>query len=71
MVKKTAVYIYFSHGKKEYSKKLLSLLRKQLMFQDNDQMVSYFDCSFDYEDYVRYLKDKNIIESPQINYLCV
>lgn len=55
--RKQHIHTYFSHGKKEYDKTLMSQVKKQLKFDDSQKAEDFFDCPLSFEDYVKMLKD--------------
>lgn len=58
---KYPVYTYLSHGKKEYSKNLMSEIKKQLKFISTDKAEDFFDCPMSAEQYVDMLKEQKDI----------
>ena len=58
---KYPVYTYFSHGKKEYSKNLMSEIKKQLKFTSMDDAEDFFDCPMSAEQYVDMLVEQGHI----------
>jgi predicted RNA binding protein YcfA (HicA-like mRNA interferase family) len=59
--KKQHIYTYFSHGKKDYDKTLLSLIKKQLKFESTENFENFLDCPFTKENYKQMLIDSNNI----------
>lgn len=59
--KKTGVFTYVSHGKKEYSGNLLGSVKKQLKLQSLGQLTNLIDCPMSADDYIQYLKEINVI----------
>jgi predicted transcriptional regulator len=55
--KKHNVYTYFSHGKKEYSSSLMSMLKKQLKFKEASKAEDFFDCPMSAQGYIDMLKE--------------
>jgi predicted RNA binding protein YcfA (HicA-like mRNA interferase family) len=55
--KKHSIYTYVSHGKKEYDKKLMGEVKKQLKFRETDKAEDFFDCPMSGKDYVEMLKE--------------
>jgi predicted RNA binding protein YcfA (HicA-like mRNA interferase family) len=53
--KKQAIKTYFSHGKKEYNKFLMSQIKKQLKFKESEKAENFFDCPMTREQYVEML----------------
>jgi len=53
---KQHIYTYFSHGKKEYDKKLMGEVKKQLKFPTSQQAESYFDCPMSGSAYVELMR---------------
>ena len=53
--KKQAIKKYFSHGKKEYDKFLMSQIKKQLKFRETEKAEDFFDCPLTKEQYVEML----------------
>ena len=49
--KKQSIYTYFSHGKKEYNQSILSLMKKQLKFENTEDFENFIDCSMSKEEY--------------------
>lgn len=58
---KYPIYTYFSHGKKEYNKSLMAMLKKQLKFQSSEQAEDFFDCPMSAEQYIELLISQNDI----------
>ena len=58
---KYPIYTYFSHGKKEYSKGLMSEVKKQLKFKSTDKAEAFFDCPMSGNQYVEMLVEDEII----------
>ena len=59
--KHTTVYTMFSHGGGNPGKDLLSKVKKDLKFQNQDEFESFIDCTMKYEEYVNDLRTKGII----------
>jgi hypothetical protein len=59
--KKTQIRTKLSHGGKEYGDNLLSFIRKQLKFDNKEELEDFIECPKSLEEYVRMLKDKSII----------
>ncbi|MBY6273821.1 MAG: type II toxin-antitoxin system HicA family toxin [Caldibacillus debilis] len=59
--KKTSIRTKISHGIKEYDKSLLSQMAKQLKLP-NEMFVNFIKCPLSYEDYLKYLRDKQILD---------
>lgn len=59
--KKSAIYTYFSHGKnsKEYDKRLMGQVKRQLRFKNSNDMDDLFDCPLDHKGYVALLNDSD------------
>jgi predicted RNA binding protein YcfA (HicA-like mRNA interferase family) len=55
--KKTTIYTFISHGNKEYDKNLMSIVKRQLKFRENQKMEDFFDCPMTGDDYVRMLEE--------------
>lgn len=53
--KKQAIKTYFSHGKKECDKFLMSQIKKQLKFRETEKAEDFFDCPMTKEQYVEML----------------
>lgn len=60
--KKQAIRTYFSHGLKEYSSNLMSLIKKELKFFDSKKAEDFFDCPMSYDMYVEMLKENGTIK---------
>jgi predicted RNA binding protein YcfA (HicA-like mRNA interferase family) len=58
---KHPVYTYFSHGKKEYNKHLMSQIKKQLKFNSTEEAEDFFDCPMSAEQYVAMLTKNGTI----------
>lgn len=56
--KKTHIYTYLSHGAKssDYSKGLMSAIKKQLKFQDTKKAEDFLDCPMSEEQYIKMLQ---------------
>ena len=59
--RKTGIKTFLSRGTKEYSKYLLSQIKKQLKFSNENELKKYIKCKLSNEDYIKILKTKNII----------
>lgn len=59
--KMTSVYTYFSHSLTEYNKRLMSEIKNQLRFKDNNQAEDFFDCPLTKEMYAEHLKKTGAI----------
>jgi hypothetical protein len=60
--KKQVIKTYFSHGLKEYSKSLMSLIKKQLKFKETEKAEDFFDCPMSGEQYVEMLIEQGDIK---------
>ena len=58
---KYPVYTYFSHGKKEYDKKLMGEIKKQLKFASANEAEDFFDCPMSGQQYVDMLVENEAI----------
>jgi len=54
--KKQNIYTYFSHGKRDYDKSLMSSIKKQLKFTETKLAADFFDCPMTAEQYIQMLK---------------
>jgi hypothetical protein len=54
--KKSAIKTYFSHGKTEYDKMLMSMIKKQLKFSETSKAEDFFDCPMSKESYIEMLR---------------
>jgi predicted RNA binding protein YcfA (HicA-like mRNA interferase family) len=61
---KYPIYTYFSHGKKEYDKNLMSKIKKQLKFPAPEQAEDFFDCPMSAKQYVEMLVETEVITLP-------
>jgi len=59
--KQSGIQTKLSHGSGEYSRKVLSYIRKQLGFNSITELKDFIDCPLSKDEYVRILEDKNII----------
>ena len=59
--KKSGIYTFFSHSKKEYDKTLMNQIKTQLKFTDSAQAEKFFDCPMSGEQYVAMLKENGNI----------
>jgi len=59
--KKHNIYTYLSHGNKEYSSSLMSVIKKQLKFTDSKLAEDFFDCPMSYQDYKDMLKKAGLL----------
>ena len=57
---KSSIHTKISHGNKEYSDNILSLVARQLHISSK-QLDDLLDCPLSYERYLSMLKEKNII----------
>lgn len=55
--KKHSIFTYLSHSGKEYSKGLMSQIKKQLKFKETSKAEDFFDCPLSKEDYIKMLKE--------------
>jgi|688.fasta_scaffold905226_2 predicted RNA binding protein YcfA (HicA-like mRNA interferase family) len=53
--KKTTIYTYFSHGKKEYNTFLLKQIKKELKFNNNSDFEDFLNCPMSYDMYIEML----------------
>jgi len=60
--KKQAIKTYFSHGKKEYDKSLMGLIKNQLKFKESEKAEAFFDCPMSKEQYVEMLIENGEIK---------
>ena len=58
---KQGIHTYLSHGKKEYPANLMSKIKKQLKFIDNEKFEKYIDCTFTLQNYIDMLKENGIV----------
>lgn len=58
--RKSGIHTKISHGNKEYSDNILSLVARQLHISSK-QLDDLLDCPLSYERYLSMLKEKNII----------
>lgn len=65
--KKQNIKTYFSHGKSDYDKYLMSQIKKQLKFTDSKLAEDFFDCPMSAEQYVEMLIKNSSIQKPQQN----
>ena len=56
---KTTIYTYMSHGpgSKDYGKKLMGQVKKQLKFEDTKKAERFLDCPMKEVEYVEMLRD--------------
>lgn len=59
--KKTSIFTFFSHGKKEYGNSLMLKIKGQLRFQNTQTAEDFFDCPLSKEEYIKLLKDQGDI----------
>ena len=59
--KSTTVYTIFSHGGGDPGKDLLSKIKKDLKFVNQDEFESFVDCTKKYEEYISELQTKGVI----------
>lgn len=59
--KPSTVYTIFSHGGGDPGKDLLSKIKKDLKFVNQEDFESFVDCTKKYEEYVLELKTKGVI----------
>lgn len=59
--KKSGINTFISHGSKDYSRQLMSQIKKQLKFTSNEQLDDFFDCPMSGEDYIKMLRDNQQI----------
>lgn len=59
--KKYPIYTYISHGIKEYSKSLMSEIKKQLKFDSTANAERFFDCPMSLKKYIEMLEENNEI----------
>lgn len=59
--KKQNIHTYFSHSIKEYGNTLMTQVKKQLKFNDNQKAEDFFDCPMSYDDYVIMLRENGHI----------
>ena len=59
--KKQNVHTYLSHGKKDYDKSLLSQIKKQLKFDNTENLENFLDCPLTKENYIQMLIENQII----------
>lgn len=59
--KKQNIKTYFSHGKQEYDKFLMSQLKKQLKFIETNLAEDFFNCPMSKEQYIEMLKSNKDI----------
>ncbi|MBE2281252.1 MAG: type II toxin-antitoxin system HicA family toxin [Ignavibacteriaceae bacterium] len=59
---KQAIYTYFSHGKKEYNKFLMNMIKKQLKFNETEKAENFFDCPMTKEQYVEMLSELGVVK---------
>jgi len=55
--KKSSIFTFFSHSKKEYDKTLMSQIKTQLKFPDSKQAELFFDCPMSGDQYVDMLQE--------------
>ena len=55
--KKQIIKTYFSHGKDEYDKFLMSKIKLQLKFKETQKAEDFFDCPMSKEQYVEMLTE--------------
>jgi hypothetical protein len=60
----TEVYTFISHGLGEYGNDLLSKVKKQLGFSNNQQFEDFLNCPVSYQEYLQMLYSNNKITSP-------
>ena len=60
--KKHAIYTYISHSIKEYGPSLMSQIKKQLKFDDNEKAEDFFDCHLTGDGYALLLKNKGLLK---------
>jgi hypothetical protein len=59
--KTTRVFTKFSHDGRDYSGRLLSLVRNQLGRLSHEEFERLIECPLKYEEYVRLLRERNLI----------
>jgi predicted RNA binding protein YcfA (HicA-like mRNA interferase family) len=59
--KKTPIHTKLSHGIKEYNDGLLSAIRKQLKFDNKEELEDFIECTKSLEQYIEMLENKSII----------
>ncbi len=59
--KVTRSHTYFSHGTNEIDDSLLSVMKKQLQLDTNQQVRELFDCPLNENDIIEILRRKNLI----------
>lgn len=59
--KKQNIKTYFSHGKQEYDKFLMSQIKKQLKFIETNLAEDFFNCPMSKEQYIEMLKSNKDI----------
>lgn len=55
------IHTYVSHSAKEYGKKLLGEMKRQLKFDSVEDLQSYIKCEMSHEEYIQMLKEKGLI----------
>lgn len=60
--KKSAIKTYFSHGKADYDKTLMSMMKKQLRFKETSKAEDFFDCPLSKEAYIAMLRTNGDIK---------
>ncbi len=59
--KQSGIQTKLSHGSGEYSRKLLSYMRKQLGFNSMSELKDFIECPLSKDEYVKILEDTNQI----------
>ncbi len=59
--KQSGIQTKLSHGSKEYSRKLLSYMRKQLGFNSMSELKDFIECPLSKDEYVKILEGTNQI----------
>lgn len=59
--KKTQIRTKLSHGSNEYNDSLLSAIRKQLKFNNKEELEEFIECTKSLEQYIKRLESKSII----------
>ncbi len=55
--KKQSIFTYISHGKQEYDKNLMNLIKNQLKFPDQNSAEDFFNCPMSGGQYVAMLQN--------------
>jgi predicted RNA binding protein YcfA (HicA-like mRNA interferase family) len=58
--KRTNIRTMLSHGSKDIGKDLLSAIKRQLQFDNLEQLQDFINCPMEYDDYVAHLQGKGV-----------